>query len=220
MKRLFPLALAAGCATGVGEAATGTVELSVLPAGDASGGVRFDRALLSVAGVELIAAAEVEAPDDDHDHGHSHLVVRAIAAAPLEAAVVDLLAAEQSLGSVMQPASTYEAAHVALAPLATGEGADCSLFATGSATLEEQAVPVRICLPGGLEVDVELHLDVGHDETTPLRFVFAVNGVLQNVALAALERDAGGIVRIDAAHNAGVLETLRANVSAALSVAD
>ncbi|WP_373044535.1 hypothetical protein [Vulgatibacter sp.] len=221
MRRLLVLgALAAGCATGTGEEATGFVEATLLPAGTASGGVRFESALLSLEEIEFLAAEEERDEPADDGHGHAHLTaaLRALADPVIDGTSIDLLGAEQPLGSAEVAVATYEAALLELGAATMGEAAGCAIFATGNAAVGGE-LPVVLCVPAPVAVEVPLGIEVGLGDTTQLRFVFSLNRLLQGVDVLPLAPDPDGTIRIDAATNEAALELVLENLPGVITVA-
>jgi len=210
-----------GCATGFGEEASGTVAIALHGVGEASGGVRFDRALLGMVHVELVAGNE---PAGDDGHGHAHLVRGAAAAHEAHdhhddhgpGGPYDLLGGAVVIESIEAPVASYEALHVELETAAGGEAAGCAFFATGTAALEEETVAVRICTPAA-SVELPAAFAVELDRTTEMELTFALDRVLEGISLASLEREADGSIHVDATSNAGALARVRENVAAALA---
>lgn len=215
MRRVVLLSLAAaGCATGYGEAASGTVDVGVLAGAPHLGDVRFERTLLSVGGLELVPA-ETEAPAEE-DHGHSHLV-RAAMPAKARLALVELSPHEQTLGSTTTKAGPQEELHVELVPAGAdaGDAAGCAVFAQAAAILGAEEVPLRICVPGAVEVHVSIVLEVEHDAHVPLPLMFDYAELLHDVDVASLVRQGGGGIAIDEVNNPAAFAQIRSNLSAA-----
>ncbi|AKU91485.1 hypothetical protein [Vulgatibacter incomptus] len=188
--------LLAGCATGFGEAATGTVDVVVVPAGTVSGGVRFESAFLTVTGIELEEAEAEAGADGGHGH-HHHLFEPAPLAGPV---TLDLLGGAQTVRRLTVPASSFTALAVGQAPAFDGVAAGCAFFARGTATLDGDNVPVRICLKAvtGVLARVPLELDIGHEEEAEMRLLLSVNDLLTDVDVSLLPREGDGSIVIDA----------------------
>lgn len=212
-KALLLPVLLTGCATGFGEAATGTVDVRLVPAGESSNGVFFESARLGIEEVDL-EATEVEEPEDD-GHGHAHLE-SALALEPAGPLGLELLAGEAPLGEQEVPVGDYAFAHVHLAPLGDG----CLLGAAGTWEGAGSPVPVRICITTGAEepateVAIDLHVEL--DQTTVLPLGFAVDRLLEGIDVAGLARESDGSIQIDVDSNPGAAAVIRGNLLASFS---
>ena len=190
---LVLLALSSACATGFGEAATGTVDVVLVPAGTVSGGVRFETIELTVG--EVLLEADDEAPPQDDGHGHSHSHAHLVAGLRSDSdqgvRSLDLLGAAQPLASLEVPASKF----VALTLVAATPAGGCALFAEGTTDLGGSPTPVRICLAADGELSsAPLELEVGRDEAVSVRLLVSVNALLTGVDLSRIAPTDGSIV--------------------------
>jgi len=220
MTRLFALVLllaAQACATGFGEAATGRVDVIVVPVGTVPGGVSFEQMELTVA--EVVLEPEGEDPSDD-GHGHSHLVQPAWARPGADVRTIDLLGGEQTLESLEMPAAHYESVSLLAADASSGDGAGCALFARGTAETSGNPVPIRICLlADGALATVPIELEVGRDDRIALRILSSANGILTGIDLSRVPL-AGGAILLDDRSTPFEAAKLRRNLASAFFAGD
>lgn len=216
---LVLLLSAQACATGFGEAATGTVDVTVVPAGAVSGGVRFDQLELTVAAV-VFEPEEEEPADDGNGHSHSHLVQAAWARPGADVRTIDLLGGEQSLESIEMPAARYESVSLVAADASSGDGAGCALFARGTTETSGSPVPIRICLlADGALATVPVELELGRDDRIALRILSSVDRILKGIDLSRVPLD-GGAILLDDRSTPFEAAMLRRNLASAFFAGD
>lgn len=217
MKRLLLIALAtAGCADGFGEAATGTVDVTLASGMTVLDDLRIERAFLSIGEIELEPAAPTEPPPDDHGHAHAHLGVRGAAPAVLEGMPIELLGGEHHLGSVEADVAHYETAHLLLVPGILENDARCSLYVAGTATLGEELVPLQLCIPAGVDVIVPIELDVEHELESSLGLLLDFGALLHDVHVDELERFPSSPIRINEVENRAAYDRIRGNLAGSI----
>lgn len=227
MRLLFALLLGAGaCATGHGEAATGTVEIWLVPEGPGEGPFHIEEARLAVAAVALVGEAE-EPANDDHVHTHAHLregpadeTGRRPQSAAIEREIpggsFDLLGGEQLLGSAELPVGHWE---LALEPgRIEGDGGGCTLRAAGHVAIAGEEVPLGICLPLTEAIELPLHLDVEHGRRHRIAIGCSLGSLLDGIALDALEREEDGSIAIGPDADESIRSALERNLRAGFEV--
>lgn len=229
MRLLFALLLGAGaCATGHGEAATGTVEIWLVPEGPGEGPFHIEEARLAVAAVALVGEAE-EPANDDHVHTHAHLRegpadetgrLRRPRSAAIEREIpggsFDLLGGEQLLGSAELPVGHWE---LALEPgRIEGDGGGCTLRAAGHVAIAGEEVPLGICLPLTEAIELPLHLDVEHGRRHRIAIGCSLGSLLDGIALDALEREEDGSIAIGPDADESIRSALERNLRAGFEV--
>lgn len=208
MKAHLPLSLllAAACATGHGEAATGVVAIDFHAVeGIPVPGLELGEARLVVEAIELVPGDEAgEATDDPHGHGHAHLAIRHMTDGAGVPTVVDLLA-----GSAAAPIETLAGAYGGLRLTLGADNGGCSLHLAGTLDLEEEELPLRICLPPpAVPIPVALPFDLAHDEQVEIGLHLELDRLIGTLPLASLARDEEGTVTIDLVENQGALALL------------
>ncbi len=225
LRLLMVLLALPGCATGFGDDATGTVFVSIVPAGSVSGGVKFHSATLTLGEAELteVEGSEPAGDDHGHDHSHSHLFDSTLLTAsthlPLGSPRIDLLGTEQPLRELQVPATTFGALNLEAEDATDGDEAGCALHATGEARILDDRVPVRICLAAlePLVVSIPLEMEVGLDQAVSLRLFLAVHDLLVGIELGDLVREADGSIVIDERRTPYAASRLRQNLLTAFS---